>query len=138
MDDANAPGLLSIAYLTAIPGTDPLYHRTRAFALSAANPYFFKGTKAEGLGGPHVGLDYIWPMGITLRALTSTDDAEILTCLRTLRNTTAGTNFMHEAFHKDDPANFTRPWFAWANTLFGELILKLYAERRSLLRADMA
>ncbi len=145
MDDANAPGLLSMAYLGATGagatgGTaegiaaPALYSRTRAFVLSGENPYFFRGSAAEGVGGPHVGLDYVWPMSITMRALTSTGDAEIATCLRMLRNTTAGTNFMHEAFHKDDPAQYTRPWFAWANTLFGELILKVHAERPALLR----
>ena len=138
MDDANAPGLLSIAYLTETPVTDGTYKATRTFALSDSNPYFFKGTAAEGIGGPHVGLDFIWPMAITMRALTSTEDAEIFTCLKTLRNTTAGTNFMHEAFHKDDPAKFTRPWFAWANTLFGELVLKVHSERPQLLKRNFA
>lgn len=138
MDDANAPGLLSIAYLTETPNTDPVYRNTRNFALSDSNPYFFKGSAAEGVGGPHVGMDFIWPMAITMRALTSTNDAEIATALKTLRNTTAGTNFMHEAFHKDDPAKFTRPWFAWANTLFGELVLKVRAERPQLLRGSFA
>ena len=140
MDDANAPGLLSLAYLGATghdssgQPNDALYARTRAFALSDENPYFFKGKAAEGIGGPHVGLGFIWPMSITMRALTSTDNAEIRTCLRTLRDCTAGTHFMHEAFQKDDPAKFTRPWFAWANTLFGELILKLHRERPGILR----
>jgi meiotically up-regulated gene 157 (Mug157) protein len=138
MDDANAPGLLSIAYLTEAPLKDSLYKNTRVFALSDSNPYFFKGSAAEGIGGPHVGMDFVWPMSITMRALTSTDDAEILACLKMLRNTTAGTNFMHEAFHKDNPAKFTRPWFAWANTLFGELVLKVHAERPALLRQSMA
>ena len=138
MDDANAPGLLSIAYLTETPVTELSYKAARRFALSDSNPYFFKGTAAEGIGGPHVGLDFIWPMAITMRGLTSTDDAEIFTCLKTLRNTTAGTNFMHEAFHKDDPAKFTRPWFAWANTLFGELILKVHNERPHLLKQTFA
>ncbi len=141
MDDANAPGLLSIAYLGRLPGgkpaADPLYARTRAFALSTDNPYFFRGKAAEGIGGPHVGLGFIWPMAILMRALTSTDDAEIRTALRTLRDTTAGTHYMHEAFQMDDPANYTRPWFAWANTLFGELILKLHGERPALLRASL-
>ena len=68
-----------------------------------------------------------------MRALTSTDDAEILTCLRTLLATDAGTGFMHEAFDIDDPAQFSRPWFAWANTLFGELVLRLYRRRPELL-----
>lgn len=134
MDDANAPGLLSLAYLECCELSDPLYQRTRAFALSADNPYFFAGRAAQGIGGPHVGLGQIWPMSILMRALTSTDDAEILTCLKWLRNTTAGTHFMHESFDKDDATKFTRPWFAWANSLFGELIAKLAADRPSLLR----
>lgn len=138
MDDANAPGLLSIAYLGESSLSDPLYTRTRAFALSPDNPYFFQGKVAKGIGGPHVGLGYIWPMAVLMRALTSTDDAEIVVALRTLRNTTAGTHFMHEAFHMDDPAKYTRPWFAWANTLFGELILKVHRERPALLRQSLA
>jgi hypothetical protein len=40
---------------------------------------------------------------------------------------------MHEAFHKDDASKFTRKWFAWANTIFGEFVLKTFNERRSLL-----
>ena len=76
-------------------------------------------------------------MAILMRALTSTDDAEIVTAIRTLRDTTAGTHYMHEAFQADDPGNYTRPWFAWANTLFGELILKVYRERPALLRGSL-
>jgi meiotically up-regulated gene 157 (Mug157) protein len=75
----------------------------------------------------------VWPLGIIQRALTSTDDGEIYACLQTLQRTHAGTGFMHEAFHKDDPKQFTRAWFAWANTSFGELILKVRRERRHLL-----
>ena len=138
MDDANAPGLLSLPYLDACSVTDPTYQRTRGFALSFANPYFFAGTAASGIGSPHTGLGRIWPLSIILRALTSTDDQEIVQCLRWLRDTTAGTDFVHESFDKDDPAKFTRPWFAWANTLFGELILNLAANRPALLREPLA
>lgn len=138
MDDANAPGLLSLPYLECCDVADPAYQRTRRFVLSRDNPYFFRGTAAEGEGSPHTGLGQIWPMAILLRALTSTDDQEILQCLRWLRNTTAGTEFMHESFDANKPAKFTRPWFAWANTLFGELILKLANQRPSLLRESMA
>lgn len=137
MDDANAPGLLSMPYLECCKADDPLYQRTRAFVLSRSNPYFFEGTAAQGTGGPHIGLNMVWPMGITLRALTSTQDAEIRQCLRWLRDTTAGTGFMHESFDKDAPAKFTRSWFAWANTLFGELVVKLATERPSLLREPL-
>jgi meiotically up-regulated gene 157 (Mug157) protein len=139
MDDANAPGLLSLEYLKCIPsGSEALYRRSRAFALSSDNPYFFQGTAGEGIGGPHVGLGYIWPMAIIMRAFSSRNAAETITCLRTLRNTTDGTHFIHESFWKDDPAKYTRPWFAWANTLFGELILTLAAQQPALLRQSFA
>jgi meiotically up-regulated gene 157 (Mug157) protein len=134
MDDANVPSLLSLPYLGCCGPMDPLYRRTRAFVLSDRNPYFFRGTAGQGIGGPHVGLDMIWPLAVTMRALTSVDDREIAECLHTLRTTHAGTGFMHESFHKDDPSNFTRKWFAWANTLFGELILRIHDERPHLLR----
>jgi meiotically up-regulated gene 157 (Mug157) protein len=101
--------------------------------LSDWNPYFSRGKAAEGTGGPHSGRNMIWPLGIVLRALTSTDDAEIRDCLADLQKTHAGTGLMHESFHKDDASKFTRPWFAWANTIFGELVLKTYRERPKLL-----
>lgn len=134
MDDANAPGLVSLPYLGCCDVRDPMYQRTRRFALSGSNPYFFRGSAAEGIGSPHTGLGMIWPMSIIMRALTSTDDREIMQCLTWLRNTTNDTNFMHESFNADNPAQFTRPWFAWANTLFGELILRLAQSRPALLR----
>jgi meiotically up-regulated gene 157 (Mug157) protein len=134
MDDSNVPSLLALPYLDSLPVTDPLYQNTRRFVLSLDNPYFFKGKVAEGIGGPHVGIDFIWPMAITMRALTSTDKLEITRCLHMLKNTHAGTGFMHEGFHKDNASNFTRKWFAWANTLFGELIVKLHAHHPDLLQ----
>jgi meiotically up-regulated gene 157 (Mug157) protein len=135
MDDANVPSLLSLPYLGAMDAEDPIYQNTRKFVLSTDNPYFFKGTAAEGIGGPHVGQDMIWPMSLTMRALTSKDEAEIKYCISTLQKTHAGKGFMHESFHKDDPANFTRAWFAWSNTLFGELLWKTYHEKPALLKA---
>lgn len=125
MDDANVPSLLALPYLGDVDVDDPIYRNTRRFVWSTSNPYFFKGKAAEGIGGPHVGYDMIWPMSIMMKAFTSTDDAEIKQCIETLMTTHNGTGFMHESFHKDDPSNFTREWFAWQNTLFGELILKL-------------
>ena len=115
---------------------DPTYKRTRAFVLSEDNPYFFRGRAGEGVGGPHVGLGMIWPLGVIMRGLTSDDEREIAMCLRLLKTTHAGTGFMHESFFKDDPKRFTRSWFAWANTLFGELVLQVYAARPHLLRAS--
>jgi len=134
MDDANAPSLLSLPYLGCCGVQDPLYQRTRKFVLSRANPYFFEGSAASGVGSPHTGLGSIWPMAIIMRALTSTDDREIVQCVKWLRDTTAGTDFMHESFDANNPAKFTRVWFAWANTLFGELILQLADRKPALLR----
>lgn len=133
MDDANVPNLVSIPYLGFVRADDPIYRNTRNFALSDANPYFARGKAAEGIGSPHTGKRSIWPIGLIMRAMTSTDDAEIAKCLATIKRTHAGTGFMHESFNPDDPAKFTRKWFAWANTLFGELILKLDAGNPSLL-----
>jgi meiotically up-regulated gene 157 (Mug157) protein len=134
MDDANVPSLLALPYLGAMKNTDPLYQSTRRLVLSDANPYFFRGKAAEGIGGPHVGMNYIWPMSIIIRALTSDNEAEIATCLKMLKNTHAGTGFMHESFNKDNPADFTRKWFAWANTLFGELVIKTHQYHPQILR----
>ncbi len=134
MDDANVPSLLSLPYLGAIAPDSPLYLNTRKVVLSENNPFFYKGTAGEGVGGPHTGADTIWPMSIILRAITSIDDAEIKHCIDMLLKTHADTGFMHESFQKDDATKFTRKWFAWANTLFGEMILKVYHERPHLLK----
>ena len=125
MDDANVPSLLAMPYLDSVAMNDPVYQNTRKLVLSEDNPYFFRGTAGEGIGGPHIGYDMIWPMSIIMRAQTSTSDEEIKHCLRMLRDTDADTGFMHESFHKDDPSKFSRKWFAWVNTLFGELIVEL-------------
>lgn len=128
MDDANVPSLLAMPYLGDVPIDDPIYQNTRRFVLSEDNPYFFRGKVAEGIGGPHIGENMIWPMSIIMRAFTATDDDEISRCMTMLITTDAGTGYMHESFHKDDASNYTRRWFAWQNTLFGELVLKLIAD----------
>jgi len=132
-DDGNIPSLLSLPYLGAVKQNDPIYQSTRRLLLSEDNPYYCVGKAARGLGGPHVGVDMIWPLGVIMEGLTASDDKEIKACLMTLQKTHAGTGFIHEAFHKDDPKKFTRSWFAWANTIFGEFVLKTYRERPRLL-----
>ncbi len=133
MDDANVPSLMSLEYLGAHKAYEPIYKNTREFLISDSNPYYLRGTAAEGQASPHTGKDKIWPMGITLRAMTSVDKNEIKFCLKQLRATHGGTGFMHEAFHKDNPKDFNREWFAWANTLFGELIIKISNEHPEIL-----
>jgi hypothetical protein len=139
MDDANVPSLLSLPYLVGNDVAETSeYINTRKMLLSNDNPFFFKGSAGEGIGGPHTGMDYIWPMSITMRALTSNSEAEIGHCLKMLVASNAGTGFMHESFYKDDASKFTRKWFAWANTLFGELVVKLYHEKPALLKSFAA
>ena len=125
MDDANIPSLLSLPYLEAVDINDPVYKKTRKFILSEYNPYFHKGKVAEGVGSPHIDHDMIWPMSIMMRAFTAQSDKEIKKCVEMLMNTDANTGFMHESFHKDNADDFTREWFAWQNSLFGELIVHL-------------
>ncbi len=134
MDDANVPSLMSLSYLGCCANSDAIYRNTRRFVLSDDNMYYYSGRAGKGLGGPHSGLDMIWPLGLIIQAITSEDDGEIAGCLAGLKATHAGTGFMHESFHKDDPARFTRKWFAWANTMFGELILKVHGSRPGLLK----
>jgi len=136
MDDANVPSLLAMPYLGDVSKDDPIYQNTRRFVWSTDNPYFFRGTAGEGIGGPHIGYDMIWPMSIMMKAFTSSDDAEIKWCIETLQRTDAGTGFMHESFNKDNSNKFTRAWFAWQNTLFGELILKLIDDGKLQLLID--
>lgn len=133
MDDANVPSLLALPYLQSVTPSNPIYLNTRRFVWSPENPFFYKGKAAEGIGGPHIGKDMIWPMSIIMKGMTSTNDKEIKWCIDTLQKTHGGTGFMHESFNKNNPEKFTRKWFAWANTLFGELLWKTFKERPGLL-----
>jgi meiotically up-regulated gene 157 (Mug157) protein len=125
MDDANVPNLLSIPYLGYRTVDDEIYKNTRRFVLSDQNPYFFQGKFACGLGSPHTPHRNIWPIGLIMQAITSTDRKEVKELIQTIIRTDAGTQYMHESFHPDNPNNYTRSWFAWANSLFAELMMKV-------------
>ncbi len=133
MDDANVPSLSGLAFLGCVSPTDPLWRATHDAAWSDANPWFFRGPAGEGIGGPHVGLGHIWPMSLIVRAFSATDDAVIRQCLTILKATHGDTGFIHESFDRNDPKKFTRDWFAWANGLFGQLIVHLADTRPHLL-----
>lgn len=128
MDDANVPSLLSLPYLGYCAKDDPLYLNTRNFVLSKCNPYYYSGAAASGVGSPHTPDRYIWHIGIVIQLLTSQDKAERKRCFETLVNTDAGCLVMHEGFHCDNPAEFTRPWFCWANTLFALAVVEMKTE----------
>ena len=122
MDDANVPSLLSLPYLGCVEASDPVYQNTRHMLLSKVNPYYFEGKVAKGIGSPHTPENYVWPISLCIQGLTTTDPAEIQYLLNTLISIDADTNLMHEGVHVDDPAQFTRPWFAWANSIFAEFV----------------
>jgi uncharacterized protein len=122
MDDANAPSLLALPYWGACQVSDPHYVATRRWILSADNPWWFSGEAARGVGSPHTGPRRIWPIALAVQGLTATSDDERLECIRMLGATHAGTYLAHESFDPDHPASFSRPWFAWANSLVGELL----------------
>ena len=128
MDDANVPSLMSIPYLGYCSADDEIYKNTRAFVLSKENPYYYEGTAAKGVGSPHTPPEYIWHIALSMQGLTSRDPEECKALLHMLKTTDDGKGFMHEGFHKDDPSKFTRPWFAWSNSLFSEFVLKCIDE----------
>ena len=125
MDDANVPSLLSLPWLGWCDKGDPLYQNTRKFILSKKNPFYFEGSAACGIGSPHTPENYIWHIGLTMQGLTSGDTKERARLLDTLLATDNDCEVMHEGFDSSDPSQFTREWFAWANSLFALYVLDL-------------
>jgi meiotically up-regulated gene 157 (Mug157) protein len=135
MDDANVPSLLSLPWLGAVRADDARWRETRRRVLSGAgNTFYVQGRVAAGVGSPHTGARAVWPLALVMQALTAEDDAERTDMLRALLAGSARTGFLHEAFDADDPTRFTRPWFAWANSMFGELVLSLHETRPHVLK----
>ncbi len=132
MDDGNVPSLLSLPYIADVPADDPVYQNTRRMVWSDDNPYFFRGPAIEGVGSPHTGLDMVWPMSLIMKALTATSRDEQEQLLSALLQSDGGTGFMHESVSTADASHYTRSWFAWANTLFGELVLSMYAPAKDI------
>lgn len=137
MDDPNVPSLLSLQYLGYATPDSPVYQTTRRFVTSDSNPFFARGQFA-GITSPHAGrFNQFWPIATIMQAMTSTDDIEIIACLKALKQSHAGTHFIHESVNVDDANDYTRPWFGWANSLFGEMILDLAERRPELLTAEL-
>jgi meiotically up-regulated gene 157 (Mug157) protein len=122
MDDPNIPGLLSLPFIGADFAAS-FAPDLRGWLLSSSNPYYYCGTVGCGMGSPHTPPGWIWPMALMVRALTSSNETEIMEQLDMLKASAQYTGWMHESFSPFDPKNYTRPWFAWANTLFGQTIL---------------
>ncbi|MCR5429479.1 MAG: glycoside hydrolase family 125 protein [Lachnospiraceae bacterium] len=126
MDDPNVPSLLALPYLGVCAPDDEVYRNTRRFILSDRNPWYYSGSAASGTGSPHTPEGYIWPIGLIIQGFTSTDPDERMSLLRTLVETDASTLSMHESFDVNDPARYTRSWFAWADSLFAEYVAGLF------------
>ncbi len=122
MDDANVPSLLAMSYL-GYEGEPEVSSNTRRFLLSEANPFYFKGNKAAGIGSPHTPSNYIWHIAMAIQGLTSETREEKLEILKNMAATTGGKGVMHEGFCCEDDSKFTRAWFSWANAMYAELFL---------------
>ena len=123
MDDANVPNLLSLPYVDYPFVDKKLYENTRAYMLSKSNPYYFEGSAITGIGSPHTPDGYVWPLSLIVQAMTSNDAEEIRNCVSMIAHSTGGTHYIHESVQKDNDKVFTRPWFAWANSFFADLVL---------------
>ncbi len=123
MDDANVPSLLSAPYLGYTSFDNEIYQNTRKLLLSKKNPYFYKGQIASGIGSPHTPKNYIWHISLAIQGLTALNNNEKENILNTFLKTDGDTHMMHEGFDVDNPENFTRPWFSWANSMFAEFVL---------------
>ncbi|KAH8594479.1 hypothetical protein B0O99DRAFT_545542 [Bisporella sp. PMI_857] len=132
MDDANVPSLLALPIMGFCDKEDPVYQNTRKMLLSkATNPYYLEGLEFHGIGGPHVGLEFAWPMSLLLQAMTSDDDEEIMECVNlVLKASPLG--LVHESINVNRINDYTRSWFAWANSVFAQTILDL-AKRKPYL-----
>lgn len=123
MDDANVPSLLSMSYIGYKGRNKSVAENTRKLILSEANPYYYKGRKADGIGSPHTPVGYIWHISLAMQGLTAETKEEKKRIIDLLAATDGGKLLMHEGFHADDDTKYTREWFSWANAMFSELVL---------------
>lgn len=121
MDDANVPSLLSLPFLGFCQEDDPIYQATRNKILSHENPYYYAGQVLKGIGSPHTPPRHVWPISLAMEGLTSTDLGLIKNQLQVISETDGGTCQCHEGIDVDNPNNYTREWFSWANMTYCQL-----------------
>jgi meiotically up-regulated gene 157 (Mug157) protein len=57
--------------------------------------------------------------------MTAQEESEKQRILSVFKETDGDTGYMHEGFNSDDPKEYTREWFSWANSMFSEFVLSL-------------
>lgn len=127
MDDANVPSLLSAPFLGYCSIDEPLYQQTRGFILSPANPYFYAGQFLARIGSPHTPPHHVWPIALAMVGLTTTNLAAVTAQIDLIAATDNGTLQCHEGVHVDNPAQYTREWFSWANMTYCQLVFHYLA-----------
>ena len=127
MDDANIPNLTTLPYIGWCATDDPVYLTTRRFTLSSANPYYYSGKYATGLGSPHTPKGWVWPIGMIGAALSTRRREEIAQAIDMLDRSDTLDGLMHESVNPNDPSQFTRPQFGWANAFWGDLLFRTVA-----------
>jgi meiotically up-regulated gene 157 (Mug157) protein len=133
MDDANLPSLLALPLLGFVSADNEVYQNTRKMILQKkGNPYYLTGDDFWGIGGPHVGLQHAWPMSVLVQAMTSDDNDEIMKCLGAVKNVSRN-GLIHEGVNVAIGRDYTRPWFAWANSVFAQTVLDLAKRKPELL-----
>ncbi|KAL8656943.1 MAG: hypothetical protein Q9226_002414 [Calogaya cf. arnoldii] len=133
MDDANLPSLLALPLMGFVERDNKVYQNTRKMILEqAGNPYYLKGRAFAGIGGPHIGLQQAWPMSRLVQAMTSDDDEEIIDALHDVRDSSR-LGLIHESIHVERITDYTRSWFAWANSVFAQTIIDVAARKPHLL-----
>jgi meiotically up-regulated gene 157 (Mug157) protein len=138
MDDANLPSLLALPLLGFVNSDDEVYKNTRTMILEKnGNPYYLSGEQFKGIGGPHIGLQSAWPMSVLVQAMTSESDEEIMNCLGLVKNASMN-GLIHESINVDYSSDYTRSWFAWANSVFAQTVLDLAKRKPHLLFGEGA
>ena len=122
MDEPGYPSLISLPFLGFCKANDVIFLNTKKRILSDKNPYYIVGKSGSGVASSHSYRKYVWPLFTLMQGITSINKEEIKTCLDLLVTSAKSTGFMHESFHIDNPSQFTRSWFSWANSFFGVFI----------------
>jgi uncharacterized protein len=132
MDDANIPNLTTLPYIGWCSADDPVYMTTRNFTLSSADPYYFTGKYATGLGSPHTPKGWVWPLGMIGAASTATRPQDVANAINMLDASDTLNGLMHESVNPNDPNQFTRPEFGWANAFWADLLFRSVAGYRTI------